>query len=78
MVEPMSHEFREALKKANAGLTDEIIDRIEELVHRRFNVEPGSDRSSIAGVDEELRGLIEDHAPHWGEVSERFQERRRR
>lgn len=78
MVEPMSPEFREALKAAHEGLTDEVIDGIEELIHRRFQIDPEVRRKSIQDLDEERRQLIAQYAPRWKEVSAEFRKRRGR
>ena len=35
-MEPLKPSFRDALKKEHPGLTDETIDRAEELLAQRF------------------------------------------
>ena len=73
MVEPMSPELRDALLKEHEGLDVEILDRIMELLHHRFDLDPEENEELIAKLDAERRQLIEAYLPRWRIVSKRFQ-----
>jgi hypothetical protein len=69
MMEPLNPRMRDALKEAHPGLTNEIIDQYEELIHERFQLDP-EDRVAIARIDVEIEGLLKQHMPHYRQVSQ--------
>ncbi len=75
-MEPLSKEMREALKRAHPGLTDEIIDRHEELIRERFQQDP-NDRANIERLTTEAEALARLHMPHYAEVAQVVQQEKR-
>jgi hypothetical protein len=74
-MEPLHPDFRRALKDAHPDLTDEIIDRIEELRGRRFELDPSTHADEIARLDRERIQLIKHHMPHYKSVAQAFASR---
>lgn len=72
MVEPLQPEFRQALKEAHPGLTDELIDRFEELLAQRFLLDPAKDPERIRELDQAREKLVEETMPHYQNVWQRF------
>lgn len=71
MVEPLSPAFRDALKQEHAGLTDDIIDRVEELTHQRFEIDPDADPGLLKKIDEDRERLLKQYMPRYQQVWER-------
>jgi len=71
-MEPLHPELRRALKEAHPGLTDETIDRVEELRARRFEIDPSAHPEEIARLDRERMQLINQHMPHYASVAQAF------
>jgi hypothetical protein len=75
-VEPLDPEYRAALKAAHPGLTDEDIDRTEELLAERMRCDPEREAERIARLDRERQELIRRTMPHYAAVSQAFKSRR--
>lgn len=71
-MEPLHPQFRQMLKDAHPGLTDDIIDRHEELVVRRFELDPDQDVVELVEIDRYREELIRRYMPHYSEVAARF------
>jgi hypothetical protein len=67
-MEPLHPDLRAALKRAHPGLTDEDIDRSEELLNERMNTDPQADPERIARLDAEREELIRGAMPRYAEV----------
>jgi hypothetical protein len=76
-MEPLTPEFREALKREHPGLTDADIDRHEALLAERFRLHPTRDSARIDAIDEERQRLLDERMPRYGQVVERLQAGRR-
>jgi hypothetical protein len=68
-VEPLRPDLRAALKEAHPGLTDDDIDRAEELVSLRMTCDPENEAARIADLDRQLSELISEKMPRYNEVS---------
>ncbi len=68
-MEPMHPKLREALKKAHPGLTDEDIDRSEELLAKRMLYDPEKEADRIAELDRERMELIRRTMPRYAEIA---------
>jgi len=69
-VEPIHPELRAALKEAHPGLTDQDIDRTEELLSQRMRCDPDRDADLIARLDQERLDLIRRAMPHYAAVAQ--------
>ena len=67
-MEPIHPNTRAALKQAHPGLTDEDIDHYEELVSRRFQLDPERNAPEIAALDHERLGFLQSRMPHFEAV----------
>ncbi|MFF8958001.1 hypothetical protein [Streptomyces sp. NPDC014894] len=77
-MEPLHPELRQALKETHPGLTDEDIDRVEELSAKRFGVDPERQPRDRARLDDEVDELMARLMPHYSEVVTAFAQRRTR
>jgi hypothetical protein len=75
-MEPLHPDLRAALKRAHPGLTDEEIDRSEELLNERMNTDPDRDPGRIERLDTERTELIRTAMPRYAEVVQVFQAER--
>jgi len=71
-MEPLHPKLREALKRAHPDLTDEDIDRFEELQALRFEFDPIKDADKIRELDLERAELIRRTMPRYKEVARAF------
>jgi hypothetical protein len=62
-MEPMRPEVREELKRAHPGLTDDDIDRYEELLSRRFAF-ADEDAEGVRALDLQRERLVRERMPH--------------
>jgi hypothetical protein len=67
-MEPLHPEVRSALKAAHAGLTDEEIDRAEELLSMRMRLDPDIAAEQIAKLDQERMELMRRKMPRYAQV----------
>jgi hypothetical protein len=68
-MEPMRPEVREELKRAHPGLTDDDIDRYEELNSLRFLVDPGEeDGRRLREIDAERERIVRERMPRLAEI----------
>ena len=67
-MEPLHPEVRAALKTAHPGLTDEEIDRSEELLSMRMRLDPDTAAEQIAKLDRERMELIQRKMPRYAQV----------
>lgn len=67
-MEPLEPQVREALKQAYPGLTDQDIDRTEELLVQRMQLDPQQEPERIAALDRERLDLIQSKMPKYAEV----------
>lgn len=67
-MEPLNPELRKALKEAHPGLTDEDIDRTEELLAQRMLCDPEKEAERIQQLDNERVEIINQKMPHYNEV----------
>jgi hypothetical protein len=72
MVEPLHPQLRRELLRANAGLADEDLDRLEELTALRFTLDPERDAARLREVDAERERLLREKVPRFREVSASF------
>ena len=75
-MEPLHPVLRKELKEVHPGLTDEDIDRVEELLAQRMLYDPEKDQERIMQLDQERVDFIERKMPHYNEVVRAFNERR--
>ncbi|HEX2317282.1 MAG TPA: hypothetical protein VHJ17_26275 [Thermomonospora sp.] len=75
-MEPLHPELRQALKDAHPGLADEDIDRLEELLARRFSLDPETQTAEISRLDTEAAELQQRLMPHYREVTTAFAQQR--
>ena len=75
-MEPLHPELRAALKAAHPGLTDEDIDRSEELLAERMLCDPDREGERIARLDRERLELIQRTMPHYAAVAQTVSARR--
>jgi len=68
-VEPMHPKLRAALKQAHPGLTDQDIDRSEELLAQRMSYDPEKNAERIAELDGERMELIQRTMPRYAEIA---------
>lgn len=77
-MEPLHPQLREALKQAHPGLTDQDIDRFEELLARRMTCDPEREADQIEQLDRERIEMIRDLMPRYAEVARAFAARKPR
>jgi hypothetical protein len=71
-MEPLSPQFRRALKEDHPGLTDADIDRYEELVVARFQIDPDREPERLSEIDRERGELLRTRMPRYNEVRQRM------
>jgi hypothetical protein len=71
-MEPLRPEFRLALKEAHPGLTDADIDRYEELVAARFQIDPDREPQRLSEIDRQREELLQTRMPRYREVRQRM------
>jgi hypothetical protein len=71
-MEPLEPELRQALKDAHPGLSDEDIDRIEELNARRFELDPDTDTEELRRLEVEKDAFVARAMPRYREVVTAF------
>ena len=76
-MEPLHPDLRTALKDAHPSLTDEDIDRSEELLAERMNHDPVAEPERIAQLDAERTELIRQKMPDYSRVVQVFNALRR-
>jgi hypothetical protein len=74
-MEPLHPNLRKELKEVHPGLTDEDIDRAEELLAQRMLYDPEKEQERIMQLDRERMDLIERKMPHYKQVVRAFNER---
>lgn len=67
-MEPLKPIVRDALKAEHAGLTDETIDRYEELLAQRFQIDPEAEPLRIQELDRQRAELLEREMPKFEQV----------
>ena len=67
-MEPLHPVLRVALKEAHPELTDEDIDRAEELMAQRMRCDPEKEKDRIAKLDRERLELIQRKMPRYADV----------
>jgi len=79
-MEPLKPSHRAALKQEHPGLTDEAIDRAEELLAQRFLIDPEADPLRVQEIDRERAELLRREMPRFEQVLQRVrgEERARR
>lgn len=76
-MEPLKPNFRDALKEEHDGLTDETIDRAEELLTQRFLVDPEADPLRVQELDQERTELLRREMPKYEKVLQKVREQER-
>jgi hypothetical protein len=76
-MEPLKPVFREALKQEHPGLTDETIDRAEELLAQRFLVDPEAEPLRIQELDRERAELLAREMPKFEQVLQKVRGQQR-
>ena len=66
-MEPLDPALRASLKEAHPGLTDEDIDRSEELLDERMNTDPDADPGRVEELDRRRTELIRRAMPRYTE-----------
>jgi len=74
-MEPLHPQLRAALKEAHPGLADSDLDRYEELLAARFQIDPDREAERLRGLDREREELLRQAMPRYKEVAQRFQQR---
>ena len=76
-MDPLHPDLRRQLKQAHPGLTDAEIDSVEELLAKRFTLDPQRDAEALRALDDEKDELLARLMPHFGEVYQTFHAARR-
>ena len=76
-MEPLHPKVRQALKNTHPGLTDAEIDRVEELITRRFALDPEKHADEIRRLDAERVALINERMPRYKEITRAFADQTR-
>lgn len=76
-MEPLKPTFRDALKDEHDGLTDETINRAEELLSQRFLIDPEADPSRVQELDQERTELQRREMPKYEKVLQKVREQER-
>ncbi len=71
-MEPLKPSFRDALKQEHPGLTDETIDRVEELLAQRFLVDPEADPLRVQELDRQRSDLLRQEIPKFEQVLQKM------
>ncbi len=67
-MEPLKPSIRDALKAEHPGLTDETIDRAEELLMQRFFVDPEAEPILVQELDRQRLELLQREIPKFEQV----------
>ncbi len=70
-MEPLKPSFRDALKQEHPGLTDETIDRVEELLAQRFLIDPEAEPLRLQELDRQRAELLRREIPRYEQVLQR-------
>ena len=73
-MEPLKPIVRDAMKEAIRGLTDETIDRSEELLAQRFLIDPEAEPLLLQQIDQKREQLLKE-IPNFQQVIEKVQGR---
>jgi hypothetical protein len=76
-MEPLRPDFRQALKDAHPGLTDEVIDEYEKLTAMRYRLEQQRYADSLQEVDRKRDELLKARMPHFAQVAQALAARRK-
>ena len=76
MTEPLHPDLRQELKRAHRGLQDSEIDALEELIAKRFTLDPARDVEALEAIEQEKEALLNRAMPHYHEVVQRFRAER--
>ncbi len=69
-MEPLHPDLREALKQAHPGLTDQDIDRFEELLARRMTYDPEREAERIQELDRDRAEMVKRLMPRYAQVAQ--------
>jgi len=69
-VEPLSPQMRDALKRANPGVTDRDIDRSEEILAQLQDLDPGEEPELSAKLAREFGRIVKSRMPRYLEVTQ--------
>jgi hypothetical protein len=67
-MEPLKPSFRAALEQEHPGLTDDTIDRFEELLAQRFLIDPEAEPLRVQELDRQRAELLRREMPRFEEV----------
>jgi hypothetical protein len=67
-MEPLKPSVRDALKEEHPGLSDETIDRAEELLAQRFLLDPEAEPLRVQELDRERTQLLQQEIPRFEQV----------
>lgn len=67
-MEPLKPIARDALKKEHPGLSDETIDRAEDLLAQRFLIDPEAEPLRLQELDRERAELLRREMPRFDQV----------
>jgi hypothetical protein len=70
-MEPLKPVMRDALKREYPDLSDEVIDRAEELLAQRFMVDPEAEPLRIEEIDRQRAQLLSENMPRFEQVIQR-------
>jgi hypothetical protein len=68
MVEPLHPDLRTLLKQAHADLSDDDIDRLEELTSQRYALDPDRDVELLRQLDADRDKLLREKMPRYAEA----------
>jgi uncharacterized small protein (DUF1192 family) len=76
-MEPLKPRVRDALKEEHPGLSDETIDRAEELLAQRFLINPEAELLRVQELDRERAQLLQQEIPKFEQVIQKVSEQER-
>jgi hypothetical protein len=76
-MEPLKPRVRDALKEEHPGLSDETIDRAEELLAQRFLINPEAEPLRVQELDRERAQLLQQEIPKFEQVIQKVSEQER-
>ena len=76
-MEPLKPRVRDALKEEHPGLSDETIDRAEELLAQRFLIDPEAEPLRVQELDRERAQLLQQEIPKFEQVIQKVSEQER-
>ena len=68
-MEPLHPSLRAELKRVYPGLTDEDIDRYEELTSLRFTLDPENSAEAIRQIDSQRTRLVRTAMPQFRDIA---------